>query len=114
MKCGLLGRKLGHSYSPMLHALLGDYEDLLYEREPDEVEAFIRRGGLAMELAAFVVQTAGLLLCIWDEWREGKHIRCVLIAAIVLLSVGQAVIELRKYLRARKAPADQTETDPKR
>ncbi len=45
MKCGLLGRKLGHSYSPMLHALLGDYEYLLYEREPDEVEAFIRRGG---------------------------------------------------------------------
>ena len=73
-----------------------------------------RRGGLAMELAAFVVQTAGLLLCIWDEWREGKHIRCVLIAAIVLLSVGQAVIELRKYLRVRKAPADQTETDQKR
>ena len=45
MKCGLLGRKLGHSYSPMLHALLGDYEYLLYEREPDEVEGFIRRGG---------------------------------------------------------------------
>lgn len=45
MKCGLLGRKLGHSYSPMLHALLGDYEYLLYEREPDEVEAFIRSGG---------------------------------------------------------------------
>lgn len=45
MKCGLLGCRLGHSYSPMLHALLGDYEYLLYEREPDEVEAFIRRGG---------------------------------------------------------------------
>ena len=45
MKCGLLGRKLGHSYSPMLHALLGDYEYLLYEREPDEVEGFIRSGG---------------------------------------------------------------------
>ena len=44
MKCGLLGRRLGHSYSPMLHALLGDYEYLLYEREPDEVEDFIRRG----------------------------------------------------------------------
>ena len=45
MKCGLLGRRLGHSYSPMLHALLGDYEYLLYEREPDAVEDFIRRGG---------------------------------------------------------------------
>ena len=72
------------------------------------------RGGLAMELAVFIVQTAGLMLAIWDEWREGKYIRCVLITAIVLLSVGQAVIELRKYLRARRAPADQAETAPKR
>ena len=73
-----------------------------------------KRGGLAMELAAIVVQTTVLVLGIWDEWREGKYIRCVLIAATVLLIVVQTVIELRKYLRARKAPADQTETDPKR
>ena len=72
------------------------------------------RGGLAMALAVFIVQTAGLMLAIWDEWREGKYIRCVLITAIVLLSVGQAVIELRKYLRARRAPADQAETAPPR
>ena len=25
MECGLLGRKLGHSYSPQIHACLGDY-----------------------------------------------------------------------------------------
>lgn len=26
MRCGLLGEKLGHSYSPALHALFGDYD----------------------------------------------------------------------------------------
>ena len=44
MKCGLLGRKLGHSYSPAIHALLGDYEYLLYEKEPEELEDFLRNG----------------------------------------------------------------------
>ena len=44
MKCGLLGEKLGHSYSPQIHALLADYEYLLYEKATDEVEDFVRRG----------------------------------------------------------------------
>lgn len=44
MKCGLLGEKLGHSYSPQIHAELVDYEYLLYEKAPDEVEAFVREG----------------------------------------------------------------------
>ena len=42
MKCGLVGRKLGHSYSPEIHALLGDYEYGLCECEPDELEGFIK------------------------------------------------------------------------
>lgn len=42
MKCGLLGEKLGHSYSPAIHAMLADYEYKLYEKAPDEVEDFIR------------------------------------------------------------------------
>ena len=44
MKAGLLGRKLGHSYSPQIHRFFGDYEYRLYEKEPDEVEAFLRSG----------------------------------------------------------------------
>lgn len=44
MKCGLLGRKLGHSYSPMIHKHLGDYSFSLFEKEPDEIEAFLREG----------------------------------------------------------------------
>ena len=44
MKCGLLGRKLGHSYSPQIHSHLGDYSYLLYEKEPEELEVFLKQG----------------------------------------------------------------------
>lgn len=44
LKCGLLGRKLGHSYSPQIHSMLADYEYLLYEKEPEELEDFLRNG----------------------------------------------------------------------
>ena len=44
MKCGLLGRKLGHSYSPAIHAQLGGYEYALYEKEPEELPDFLQRG----------------------------------------------------------------------
>lgn len=44
MKCGLLGRKLGHSYSPQIHALMADYPYDLFEKEPEEVADFIRHG----------------------------------------------------------------------
>ena len=44
MKCGLLGRKLGHSYSPQIHAHLGDYPYDLFEKEPEEVEEFLCNG----------------------------------------------------------------------
>lgn len=41
MRFGLLGRKLGHSYSPQIHSLLGNYEYPLYEKEPEEIEEFM-------------------------------------------------------------------------
>ncbi len=44
MKTGLLGRKLGHSYSPQIHAHLGDYSYALFEREPEDVEHFLKTG----------------------------------------------------------------------
>ena len=43
-KCGLLGRKLGHSYSPAIHAMLADYDYALFEREPEQVGQFLRNG----------------------------------------------------------------------
>ena len=44
MKCGLLGRKLGHSYSPQIHAQLTDYPYTLFEREPEQLEEFLKHG----------------------------------------------------------------------
>lgn len=44
MKCGLLGRRLGHSYSPAIHTLFADYEYDLWEKESEEVEKFLRHG----------------------------------------------------------------------
>ena len=42
MKFGLRGRKLGHSYSPMIFDLMGGYEYLLHEREPEGIEGLLR------------------------------------------------------------------------
>lgn len=44
MNCGLLGRKLGHSYSPQIHAYLGDYSYELFEQEPDNLSNFLKNG----------------------------------------------------------------------
>ncbi len=44
MRCGLLGRKLGHSFSPRIHAMLADYSYDLFEVEPDALDAFLRGG----------------------------------------------------------------------
>lgn len=44
MQCGLLGRKLGHSYSPQIHAQLGTYDYRLFEKEPEELEDFLKNG----------------------------------------------------------------------
>ena len=44
MKCGLLGRKLGHSYSPQIHAMMGNYSYDLFEKEPEEVGEFVLHG----------------------------------------------------------------------
>lgn len=42
LRCGLLGEKLKHSYSPMIHAQLADYAYRLYERAPEELDLFLR------------------------------------------------------------------------
>ena len=44
MKSGLLGRKLGHSYSPQIHALMGEYSYDLFEKEPEDVGSFVTNG----------------------------------------------------------------------
>ena len=44
MHCGLLGEKLGHSYSPQIHSLLADYTYNLYEKTNAELENFLLNG----------------------------------------------------------------------
>lgn len=44
MRCGLLGERLGHSYSPQIHALLGSYSYELFEVAPEALDSFLRSG----------------------------------------------------------------------
>ena len=44
MKCGLLGGKLKHSYSPWIHSFLGSYSYELFEKNPEELEDFLKNG----------------------------------------------------------------------
>ena len=41
---GLLGERLSHSFSPLIHAELGNYEYILYEKTIDELETFLLQG----------------------------------------------------------------------
>lgn len=41
LKCGLLGEKLGHSFSPQIHKALADYEYGLYEVPPSALDSFL-------------------------------------------------------------------------
>lgn len=44
MNCGLLGKTLGHSYSPQIHSYLGNYSYRLFERQPEEIADFVSNG----------------------------------------------------------------------
>lgn len=44
MKCGLLGEKLTHSYSPQIHHRLGDYSYNLFEKNSSELKDFLENG----------------------------------------------------------------------
>ena len=44
MSYGLLGRKLGHSYSPEIHSHFGSCPYALYEKEPEQLKDFLKNG----------------------------------------------------------------------
>ena len=44
MKCGLLGEKLGHSYSPKIHNALADYAYSLFEVRKTDLQSFLQDG----------------------------------------------------------------------
>ena len=47
MLCGLLGEKLGHSYSPFIHSQLGKYSYQLFEKQQSELAEFLTQGDFA-------------------------------------------------------------------
>ncbi len=46
MRCGLIGEHLGHSFSPLIHRELTDYDYRLYELPPENLADFVKNGGL--------------------------------------------------------------------
>ena len=61
---GLVGRKLGHSWSPQIHEMLGSAPYSLVELEPQEVEGFLRGGSwqglnVTIPYKAVAAQVAG-------------------------------------------------------
>ncbi len=44
MQFGLLGKKLGHSYSPQIHQKLGSFPYDLFEKQPEELGDFLKSG----------------------------------------------------------------------
>lgn len=44
IKCGLIGEKLGHSFSPEIHSYLADYSYKLFEMPESEVGSFLQKG----------------------------------------------------------------------
>lgn len=41
LKCGLIGERLGHSFSPLIHACLADYSYTLTEISPEGLKGFV-------------------------------------------------------------------------
>ena len=41
LKCGLIGERLGHSFSPLIHACLADYSYTLTEISPEGLGEFV-------------------------------------------------------------------------
>ena len=51
LRCGLIGKKLGHSFSKPIHNALADYDFAMLELAPEELEGFAKQG----ELDAFCI-----------------------------------------------------------
>ena len=60
---GLLGRTLGHSFSPRIHQLLGGYDYRLFEKEPEELEAFLTAGDFAGLNVTIPYKRSVILFC---------------------------------------------------
>lgn len=75
-KCGLLGERLGHSYSPIIHAYLADYEYRLYEKKPGEVEDFVKNGSWDGLNVTMPYKKTVMPMCT-ELSERAKHVGCV-------------------------------------
>ena len=64
-KFGLLGEKLGHSYSPQIHGLLKDYDYKLYEVARDEVKSFLETTELGGMNVTIPYKKTVMESCVW-------------------------------------------------
>ena len=62
---GLLGEKLGHSFSPQIHGMLSDYEYRLYPVEQEELELFLAQAPLDGMNVTIPYKKAVLPYCSW-------------------------------------------------
>lgn len=63
MKCGLIGRKLSHSYSPQIHSYFADYDYKLYEVEPENLKSFVLNSDLDAFNVTIPYKKDVLMLC---------------------------------------------------
>ena len=63
MQYGLIGAKLGHSYSPFIHARLGGYDYRLYECDEAEFVALMQSRSFAGLNVTIPYKKAALQYC---------------------------------------------------
>ena len=72
---GLVGEKLGHSFSPLLHSRFGDYRYDLIEVPKDEIDGFLERADFAGVNVTIPYKEVALRHCVPDD--TAKAIGCV-------------------------------------
>ena len=85
---GLLGEKLGHSYSPAIHAQLADYAYGLYEVAPEDLPRVFEKGftgcngrtdkratGIGLYLCRRILEKLGHTIAITSTVGEGTTVR---------------------------------------
>ena len=114
-RCGLLGEKLGHSYSPQIHGLLADYEYKLYEVERDKVSDFLKETKLSgmnvtipykktvMDACVSLSDTARKMACVntlvkeadgWHGYNTDYYGFCALVRKSGIVIAGKKVLVL--------------------
>ena len=56
MNFGLIGGKLGHSYSPQIHSHLGTYSYVLIEKQPEELEELLLTSDIGYAATSEVIK----------------------------------------------------------